>query len=126
LVDYEKFLQIFHDQGPNSVSTSFSALSDNSYSTSNSVNSAEKRIVEFFHGASFLCHSSFKEQNKNLDNPNICSLATLRKLIEQRFSIIISNSQFDKLIAFLNKTDECEKTGVINWTEMLNKFSEIK
>ncbi len=127
MVDYEKFLQIFQDQSASSISTSLSAISDKSYNAlSDSVKNVEKRLVEFFHGASFLCHSSFKEQNIKNENPNVCSLSTFRKLLEQSFSIIISNSQLDTLIEFLNKRNECEKTGLINWTEMLKKFSEIK
>ena len=62
LIDYEKFLTIFQDQSSNSISKSYSALSfsDNSLSAINPMKSAEKRLVEFFHGASFLCYNSFK------------------------------------------------------------------
>lgn len=57
---------------------------------------------------------------------NICTHQQLRKLIEQRFAIIISNAQFDRLIQFLNQNEDMEKKGLVDWSEMLKKFSEIK
>ena len=126
LVDYEKFLQIFQDHAGHSPAMSFSSFGDKS-SVPDPNKSVEKRLVEFFHGANFLCYTSFKEatMDKSLSESNVCSPETLRKLIEQRFGIFISNGQFDRLLGFLNKLDEAEK-GLVNWTDMFKKFSEIK
>lgn len=56
---------------------------------------------------------------------NYCALDTMKRLLEQRFSILISNAQFDRLLQFLGKLDEAKRTGLVNWTDMFKKFSEI-
>ena len=65
--------------------------------------------------------------SSNTNKKMYCSLENLKKTIEQRFSIIVSNAQLDKLIAFINQTEESNiKSGLVNWTEIFKKFSEIK
>jgi len=55
-----------------------------------------------------------------------CALDAFKKLLEQRFSINISEAQIDKLVTFLNQKEEVNKSGQIVWNEFFKKFSEIE
>lgn len=90
---------------------------------------AEKRIIDFFHGASYIAYNSFKEATIDKTDAsvprNYCALDAMKRLLEQRFSILISNAQFDRLLQFLGNYDEAKRTGLANWTDIFKKFSEI-
>lgn len=51
----------------------------------------------------------------------------LRKLIEQKFSIIVDDDQFESLLDFLNQREELNKqNGQIHWNELFKKLAEIE
>lgn len=59
-----------------------------------------------------------------------CSLAQMKSLIEQNFSIIIDESQFENLVRFLRsntiKADESNNEEKIDWIDLFKKFSSIE
>lgn len=55
-----------------------------------------------------------------------CTLESFKKLLEQRFSILITDNQLDKLLRFLNQKDESVNSGQVLWNELFKKYSEIE
>jgi hypothetical protein len=55
-----------------------------------------------------------------------CPIDQFKKLLEQKFSILINPEQFDVLLAFLNQKEESEKSGEVAWGQLFKKYSEIE
>lgn len=60
---------------------------------------------------------------ENLGDKTTCTVDKFKKLLEQRFSIIISDSQMEKLLVFINQKQD---SGEIAWNELFKKYSEIE
>ena len=65
-------------------------------------------------------------KRESLGDKTTCGLDKFRKILEQRFSIIISASQLDKLLIFINQKEESVKSGQVLWNDFFKKFSEIE
>ena len=55
-----------------------------------------------------------------------CSIEQFKKTLEQKFYIQIEPKQLEQLFVFMNQLDESQITGLVNWTDMFKKFSEIE
>lgn len=63
-----------------------------------------------------------------------CSQKYFKRLLEQKFSIVIGDDQFDGLLEFLNqkKTEKVDTSSTdesmasVEWFELFKKFTEIE
>ena len=56
----------------------------------------------------------------------MCPIDEFKNYLEQKLNVQIEPMQLESLLVFMNQLESSQNTGLVNWTEMFKKFSEIE